>query len=138
MSRTRRLPLWAVLGSAAIIFSACAGTSPSPSPSAAASSAAASVPAASAGGSQAAAGGAAYPDTAIDCKNRPTGYTGEFSDLANGQIVQAMVVRRKDAAPAPVMNPANPPKPEEKKEEKKPEKKELPLSAMVVVVQAAP
>src|SRR5262249_35661127 len=83
MSRIRRLPLWAVLASAAIIFSACAGTSPSPSPSAAAPSAGAPSAEAStpATASQAAYSGTSYPDTKIACASRPTGYTGEFSQI---------------------------------------------------------
>ncbi len=84
MSRFRRLPLWAVFGSAAIIFSACAGSTPSPSPSAAASSAeqpstAAESPSAAA--SQAAYAGVSYPDAAINCASKPAGYTGEFSQI---------------------------------------------------------
>ena len=82
MSHVKRLPIWAVLASAAIIFSACAGAA-SPSPSSAAPSAAA--PSEAAGGStapsEAAYAGVSYPDTAIDCAKRPTGYTGEFSQI---------------------------------------------------------
>ena len=82
MSHVKRLPIWAVLASAAIIFSACAGAA-SPSPSSAPASAAA--PSEAAGGStapsEAAYAGVSYPDTAIDCAKRPTGYTGEFSQI---------------------------------------------------------
>src|SRR6476619_3336720 len=72
MSHVKRLPIWAVLASAAIIFSACAGAA-SPSPSSAAPSAAAP--------SEAAYAGVSHPDAAIDCAKRPAGYTGEFSQI---------------------------------------------------------
>jgi ABC-type transport system substrate-binding protein len=73
--------LAALLASATIVFAACAGNaSPAPSAAPPASSAASAAPA-SAAASTAAFTGQAYPQTAVDCANRPTGYTGELSQI---------------------------------------------------------
>jgi peptide/nickel transport system substrate-binding protein len=94
MSRTRRLPLWAVLGSAAIIFSACAGTAPSPSASAAAPSTGASAPAPSTAGSQSAFAAKSYPDKAVDCANPPKYTSGANSATYSGIFSQIKAVDR--------------------------------------------
>ena len=94
MSRTRRLPLWAVLGSAAIIFSACAGTTPSASSSAAAPSTAASAPAATSAASESAYAGKSYPDKAVDCANPPKYTSGANSATYSGIFSQIKAVDR--------------------------------------------
>jgi peptide/nickel transport system substrate-binding protein len=88
MSRSKGPSLLAMLGIATIIFSACAGTTPSPS-SAAPSTVTASQPAATTGASGPAYAGRSYPDTAVDCAKPPeytsgtnkATYTGLFSQI---------------------------------------------------------
>jgi peptide/nickel transport system substrate-binding protein len=81
MSRAKRWSPLAVFGVAAIVFSACNGAaSPSPTSSAAAT-AAGSVAPPSQAASTAPYAAASYPDTAVDCANKPAGYTGEFSQI---------------------------------------------------------
>jgi peptide/nickel transport system substrate-binding protein len=58
---------------AAIIVSACTGSTPSTAPTAG--------PVATPGVSAAPYNGVAYPDTAVDCAAKPAGYTGEFSQI---------------------------------------------------------
>jgi peptide/nickel transport system substrate-binding protein len=95
MSHTRRLPLLAVLGTVAIIFSACAGSA-SPSPSSAAPSAA--QPSTASGGSaapsEAAYAGKSYPDTAVDCANLPKYTSGANSATYSGLFSQIKAVDR--------------------------------------------
>ena len=73
MSRTKRWSPLAFIGVVGIVFSAC-GTAATPQPSA---STAPSTPTAteSAAVSTAPYTGMNYPDTAIDCAKKPTGYT---------------------------------------------------------------
>jgi len=78
MSRTHRWSPLAVIGVLGIVFSACTNAA-SPTPSS--STASAAPPSAAASASAEAFTGKSYPDTAVDCKNRPKGYTGEFSQI---------------------------------------------------------
>jgi peptide/nickel transport system substrate-binding protein len=78
MSRTKRWSPLAFIGVVGIVFSAC-GTAASPTPSA--STASVAPPSAAASASEAPYAGKSYPDTAIDCAKKPTGYTGEFGQI---------------------------------------------------------
>jgi peptide/nickel transport system substrate-binding protein len=71
-------PLAALAATVALVFAACGGSTATTSPSAS-SAPATSAPAASA--SAEAYAGTSYPDTAVDCANRPAGYKGEFSQI---------------------------------------------------------
>ena len=86
MSRSHRwsLKYSALAASFAIMLAACGGSTASTAPSAAPSTApttAASTAPATPAASAAAYDGVAYPTNAVDCKNRPPGYTGEFSQI---------------------------------------------------------
>jgi ABC-type transport system substrate-binding protein len=81
------------MGVFAIVFSACAGTTPSPSPSSqAASQAASQAPAAST--SSAPYTGKSYPDTAVDCANLPKYTSGANSATYSGIVSQIKAVDR--------------------------------------------
>jgi ABC-type transport system substrate-binding protein len=81
------------MGVFAIVFSACAGTTPSPSPSSqAASQAASQAPAAST--SSAPYTGKSYPDTAVDCTNLPKYTSGANSATYSGIVSQIKAVDR--------------------------------------------
>jgi len=86
MSPSRRWSLKYSVAAAsfAILLAACGGSTASKAPSAAASTApstAASTAPASVAPSVAAYDGIAYPKIAVDCKNRPPNYTGEFAQI---------------------------------------------------------
>ena len=81
-----RSPGWslkfsAVAASFAILLAACGGATTSKAPSTAPSTAPVSQAPASAVASAAAYAGISYPQNAVDCKNRPAGYAGEFSQI---------------------------------------------------------
>jgi len=93
MSRTKRWSSLAFMGVFAIVFSACAGTPPSPSPSSqAASQAASQAPAAST--SSAPYTGKSYPDTAVDCANPPKYTSGANTATYSGIFSQIKAVDR--------------------------------------------
>jgi ABC-type transport system substrate-binding protein len=94
MSRTKGWSPLALLGSVAIIFSACAG-SVSPSPSSGTPSSAAASQAASTGPSGAPYAGRSYPEaTAVDCANPPKYTSGKNSATYTGIFSQIKAVDR--------------------------------------------
>ena len=81
-----RSPKWsprlaALIASAAIVFTACAGSSPTLAPSSAASTAPTVGPSVPASASAAAFTPEAYPATAVDCAKPPADYTGTLSQI---------------------------------------------------------
>ena len=74
-----RLKLPTLLAAAAIALSACGGSTATPSPSAAPSAAPTTAP--SVAPSAAPYAGESYPATAVDCANKPAGYTGTISQI---------------------------------------------------------
>jgi peptide/nickel transport system substrate-binding protein len=85
-----RSPGWSsklavLVASAAIIVSACTGATPSTAPSGATATG-------TPGASTAPYDGMSYPETAIDCANRPKDYTGEISQI---NAIDALTVEFK-------------------------------------------
>ena len=81
-----RSPMWSprlavLIASAAIAFTACAGSSPTLAPSSAASAAPSVAPSVPASASAAAFTPEAYPATAVDCAKPPADYTGTLSQI---------------------------------------------------------
>jgi peptide/nickel transport system substrate-binding protein len=98
MSRSPRwsLKYSALAASFAIMLAACSGATTSSAPSSAPSTAPVSQAPASAAASAAAYAGISYPQVAVDCKNRPPGYTGEFSQI---KAIDALTVEFDLCAP---------------------------------------
>jgi peptide/nickel transport system substrate-binding protein len=95
MARSNRRSLLALFGAAAIVATACSGTTPTTAPSAASAAPPASVPAsAPASASAAPYTGVSYPETAIDCANPPTYTSGANSAKYAGLFSQIKAVDR--------------------------------------------